>query len=37
MGSQFQCQNAINWISLIHLIEQDPKPKKKKVINLIFV
>ena len=30
MDSQFHYLCAIRWISLIHLIQQDPKPKSKK-------
>ena len=30
IDSQFHCPCAIGWISLIHLIQQDPKLKSKK-------
>ena len=30
MESQFDYLHAIRWLSLIHLVQQDPKPKSKK-------
>ena len=35
MKSQFHHPSAIRWIRLIHLSQQDPKPKKENMNQLV--